>query len=139
MDMGMLAVDSPAELQASMPEEWAAWVSDSFHNRVPGGESGLDLARRLGPLIIEIERLRRPALIVSHARTLGMLMAYFTRCDVRSVAVSDAPVVPRGVLVELRPTLYGWTETRFDLGESRDIEALALQPLPPPSGPCYHS
>lgn len=42
------------ELQAAYPEEWQARLDDIVHYRVPGGESLLEMAERVRPVIREI-------------------------------------------------------------------------------------
>jgi broad specificity phosphatase PhoE len=44
---------------------------------VLGGESIVDVVMRLQPFVIELERQRRPVLVVSHLSTLQVLLAYF--------------------------------------------------------------
>jgi alpha-ribazole phosphatase/probable phosphoglycerate mutase len=42
------------ELQATYPEQWQARLDDIVHYRVPGGESLLDMAERVRPVIREL-------------------------------------------------------------------------------------
>merc|ERR1712217_937830 len=65
------------QIQQRMPEEFALWKSDPVRYRFPGGESFLDMNKRLTDVVMEIERERNPVLIVSHLSACQSLLAYF--------------------------------------------------------------
>lgn len=56
------------ELQAAYPEEWQARLDDIVHYRVPGGESLLEMAERVRPVIREIVAAHQgeEVLVVGH-------------------------------------------------------------------------
>jgi alpha-ribazole phosphatase len=56
------------ELQATYPEQWQARLNDIVHYRVPGGESLLDMAQRVRPVISEIvaAHLGEELLVIGH-------------------------------------------------------------------------
>lgn len=99
-------------LKESFPDEWRRFqeAGDKVHHRVTGGESLADVVARLQPLVIEIEREKRPVLIVSHLSTLQVLYAYF-----KSLPLSSCPDIqlPMNQLIEFSPHQYGWVEKRF--------------------------
>lgn len=100
------------EIEQKYPEEFTARSQDKLRYRYPMGESYEDLVRRLEPVIIELERLRKPILIVGHRATLRCLYGYLcdkTRDDVPHLSL------PLHTVVKLTPTAYGTQEERFRL------------------------
>jgi 6-phosphofructo-2-kinase/fructose-2,6-biphosphatase 2 len=88
-----------------MPEDFAQWQKDPFHYRFLGGESILDMNKRLCEVVLEIERLREPVVVVSHLSTIQSLIAYFTSKDPNAIPFIS---VPRHSVVRLVPSIYGW-------------------------------
>lgn len=101
-----------AEIAARHPDEFAARSADKLRYRYPQGESYMDLIDRLHPAIIDLERLRRPVLVVAHQAVVRCLYAYFT-----GVPVDAAPhvAVPLHTVIDLTPTSYGCAEVRHTL------------------------
>ena len=106
------------EIQSRYPEEFAARRADKLSYRYPRGESYEDVIRRLGPLVIELERGHRPLLIVAHQAVLRALYAYLTGLPRQS---SPRLALPLHSIVEITPNPYGYDERRIELG-----------PRPPP-------
>ena len=96
----------------------------------------MDVVNRLAPFVIELERSRRPVVIVSHLSTLQVLLAYFkgipveacvdlafpmntlvefTPHQVRCSAVHPADSAPRALTLPYSPSTpqYGWLEKRY--------------------------
>ena len=71
--------------------------------RFPEGESYLDLAQRLQPAIIELERLKSPVVIISHRSVLRVLRSYFT-----GISMDDMPYVqfPQHSVCKVRGALF---------------------------------
>jgi len=99
-----------------MPEEYAKWKEDPFRYRFPGGESYMDLCHRLSSLVLELERTRKPVVVISHQSTLQALYAYF-----RAVPVRKAPGVDlqRHSVIVLTPHNYGWKESRLNVDDEK--------------------
>ena len=68
--------------------------------------------RRLEPVIVEIERERRPLLIVAHQAVLRALYAYLMDRPLREVPYLP---IPLHTVIELVPTTYSCDEKRFEL------------------------
>jgi broad specificity phosphatase PhoE/predicted kinase len=100
------------EIRERQPDEYAARKADKFGYRYPRGESYADLIQRLEPMITEIERQRRPVLIVSHQAVSRVLYGYLL-----GKAQAECPYldVPLHTVIEMRPTAYGYDEKRFAL------------------------
>ena len=68
---------SYAQIQAQLPEEYAARTARQVHaTAIRAGESYEDVIQRLDPVIIQLERQRRPVLVIAHKAVLRALYAY---------------------------------------------------------------
>lgn len=85
-------------------EFYARWKKDPLRVRFPGGESYMDVIKRLEGLLIEVEMCTRPVLLVSHLIVLQLLIAYF-----RDLPVEEAwkLSVPKSTLIEVTPLSGG--------------------------------
>jgi broad specificity phosphatase PhoE len=100
------------QIRKQLPDEYAARKKDKFHYRYPRGESYHDVIQRLEPVIIELERTRKPVLVIAHNAVLRALYAYF-----QGVPPEQCPYLslPLHSVVQLRPNAYGCHETRVML------------------------
>jgi broad specificity phosphatase PhoE/predicted kinase len=112
IDGGICDSMSHAQIQEQLPEEYAARRRNKFTYRYPRGESYQDLIVRLDPVIIELERTRKPVLVIAHNAVLRALYAYF-----QGVARERCPylAIPLHTVIELTPHAYGCHETRMPL------------------------
>jgi broad specificity phosphatase PhoE/predicted kinase len=103
---------SYAQIQEHLPEEYEARTRDKFTYRYPRGESYQDIILRLDPVIIELERTRKPVLVIAHNAVLRALYAYF-----QGVSRERCPhlAIPLHTVIELTPHAYGCHETRMPL------------------------
>lgn len=100
------------EIRTTLPKEHAARREAKLTYRYPRGESYVDVIRRLEPVIVELERERRPVLVVSHQAVLRALYAYLMDRPPKEVPYLP---VPLHTLVKLTPTTYGCEEERVEL------------------------
>ncbi len=100
------------EIAAAMPSEYEGRQADKFRYRYPRGESYQDVIQRLEPVIFELERERRPVLIIGHQAVLRALYAYMM-----DRPPNECPFVsiPLHTILELEPTAYGCDERRIEL------------------------
>ena len=112
IDAGICDGMSYAQIQQQLPDEFAARRKDKFHYRYPRGESYHDVIQRLDPVIIELERTRRPVLVIAHNAVVRALYAYFT-----GVPPEQCPhlPIPLHTILQLHPHAYGCDETRVAL------------------------
>ncbi len=101
-----------AQIESRWPDEFASRKADKLRYRYPLGESYEDVIARLDPVILELERMRRPAVVVAHQAVLRGLIAYFTG---RPAADSPHLDVPLHTVIRLTPNAYGCDDTRFPL------------------------
>jgi 6-phosphofructo-2-kinase len=82
------------DIERLYPEEYNARKNNKLYYRFPGmgGESYLDVIRRVNPLIIELERMTDNILIVTHRVVLRILLAYFLDVEKEKVPNIDVPL-----------------------------------------------
>ncbi|KAM0287420.1 hypothetical protein ACHAQH_000370 [Verticillium albo-atrum] len=85
------------------PEEVEKHELDPYHHRYPRAESYHDLAVRLEPIILELEREQNDLLIIAHESVLRVLYAYLMHCS-----TMDIPILkfPRDEIIEIIPAAY---------------------------------
>ncbi|KAK2048806.1 6-phosphofructo-2-kinase [Colletotrichum somersetense] len=106
------------------PEEVEKHELDPYHHRYPRAESYHDLAVRLEPIILELEREQSDLLIIAHESVLRVLYAYLMHC-----ATMDIPVLkfPRDEIIEIIPAAYQ--------NEAKRIHIPGIDPKITPSSP----
>ncbi|SPO00609.1 related to 6-phosphofructo-2-kinase/fructose-2,6-bisphosphate 2-phosphatase [Cephalotrichum gorgonifer] len=106
------------------PEEVEKHEKDPYHHRYPRAESYHDLAVRLEPIILELEREQSDLLIIAHESVLRVLYAYLMHCS-----TMDIPFLrfPRDEIIEIRPAAYQ--------NESQRIHIPGVDPKIIPSSP----
>lgn len=80
-----------AEIKELYPEELAKYQLDPYHHRYPRGESYHDLAVRLEPIILELERASDDVLIVAHESVLKVLYGYLMACHSADIPFLSLP------------------------------------------------
>jgi 6-phosphofructo-2-kinase / fructose-2,6-biphosphatase 4 len=65
------------QILARWPEETGRRKRDPYHHRYPRAESYHDLANRLWPVMLEMEREVSDLCIIAHESVLRVLCAYF--------------------------------------------------------------
>jgi broad specificity phosphatase PhoE/predicted kinase len=112
IDAGVCDGMTYEEIAESMPHEYEGRQADKFRYRYPRGESYQDVIQRLEPVIFELERERRPVLIIGHQAVLRALYAYMM-----DRPPNECPFVsiPLHTILELEPTAYGCDERRIEL------------------------
>jgi broad specificity phosphatase PhoE len=84
------------------PAEAAARAADKFHYRYPRGESYVDVVQRLEPVLLELERVERPVLVISHQAIMRVLVSYFRDVPPEKIPHMDMPL---HTLVEITPSV----------------------------------
>lgn len=94
---------SEAQIEKLYPEEYSEHQYNAYHHRYPRAESYHDLAVRMEPLIMEMERTRGDLVVVAHESVLRVLYGYLMACR-----VSDIPFLsfPKDEIVEIVPNAY---------------------------------
>ncbi|UNI18930.1 hypothetical protein JDV02_005160 [Purpureocillium takamizusanense] len=85
------------------PEEVEKHEMDPYHHRYPRAESYHDLAVRLEPIILELEREQNDLLIIAHESVLRVLYAYLMHCSTMEI---PALKFPRDEIIEIIPAAY---------------------------------
>ncbi|KAI1754595.1 bifunctional 6-phosphofructo-2-kinase/fructose-2,6-bisphosphate 2-phosphatase [Xylaria castorea] len=106
------------------PEEIEKHELDPYHHRYPRAESYHDLAVRLEPIILELEREQNDLVIIAHESVLRVLYAYLMHCS-----TMDIPKLtfPRNEIIEIIPAAYQ--------NEAKRIHIPGLDPSTVPGSP----
>lgn len=106
------------------PEEIEKHEYDPYHHRYPRAESYHDLAVRLEPIILELEREQNDLLIIAHESVLRVLYAYLMHCSTREIPTLR---FPRNEIIEIIPAAYQ--------NEAKRIHIPGLDPRNIPGSP----
>ncbi|KAI9793401.1 MAG: hypothetical protein M1816_000293 [Peltula sp. TS41687] len=100
---GVCETMSEEAIRETMPEEIAKHEADPYHHRYPRSESYHDLAVRLEPVILELEREENDVLLIAHESVMRVLYGYLMACN-----AADIPnlTFPRNEIVEIIPASY---------------------------------
>ncbi|KAK4127628.1 bifunctional 6-phosphofructo-2-kinase/fructose-2,6-bisphosphate 2-phosphatase [Parathielavia appendiculata] len=115
---------SERAIRAMYPEEVEKHELDPYHHRYPRAESYHDLAVRLEPIILELEREQNDLLIIAHESVLRVLYSYLMHCS-----TMDIPKLkfPRDEIIEIIPAAYQ--------NEAKRIHIPGLDPKTIPGSP----
>ncbi|KAF2000888.1 6-phosphofructo-2-kinase/fructose-2,6-bisphosphatase-like protein [Amniculicola lignicola CBS 123094] len=135
MNPGVCEKMSERRIREEMPDEVTKHESDPYHHRYPRAESYHDLAVRMEPIILELEREENDILIIAHESVLRVLYGYLMACN-----AADIPKLefPRDEIIEIIPSSYNNVAKRIkipDLPDSMIPDSPEDIKIPvPPSG-----
>lgn len=109
-----------AEISERYPEDWKARQRDKLHYRYPRGESYMDVIQRVEAVVLELERQRRPILVISHQAVLRAIYGYLMGREPDEIPHLS---IPLHTVLELTPKAYGSEERRFPLGPALPAHA----------------
>lgn len=130
LNPGVCEKMSERRIREKFPEEVAKHEADPYHHRYPRAEVGLkyafhpvranrvqsyhDLAVRLEPIILELEREQNDLLIIAHESVLRVLYGYLMACN-----APDIPTLsfPRNEIIEIVPASYDNKAKRINIGD----------------------
>ncbi|KAI9746339.1 MAG: hypothetical protein M1818_000051 [Claussenomyces sp. TS43310] len=127
MNPGICEKMSERRIREEFPEEVKKHELDPYHHRYPRAESYHDLAVRLEPIILELEREQNDLLIIAHESVLRVLYGYLMACD-----AMDIPTLkfPRNEIIEIIPASYQNEAKRIPIhGVPHDIVAPSPEDL----------
>ncbi|KAK2743108.1 hypothetical protein FQN55_007559 [Onygenales sp. PD_40] len=103
LNPGVCEKMSEKRIREEYPDEVAKHDLDPYHHRYPRAESYHDLAVRLEPIILELEREQNDLLIIAHESVLRVLYGYLMACN-----AADIPFLsfPRDEIIEIIPASY---------------------------------
>ncbi|KAK6438716.1 hypothetical protein LTR95_005077 [Oleoguttula sp. CCFEE 5521] len=133
LNPGVCEKMSERKIREQFPEEVGKHEQDPYHHRYPRAESYHDLAVRLEPIILELEREQNDLLIIAHESVLRVLYGYLMACS-----ATDIPALqfPRDEIIEIIPASYNNSAKRIHIdglperlvpGSPEDIKI----PVPP--------
>ncbi|KAI4141764.1 MAG: hypothetical protein LQ340_007546 [Diploschistes diacapsis] len=114
LNPGVCEKMSERRIREKFPEEVAKHEADPYHHRYPRAESYHDLAVRLEPIILELEREQNDLLIIAHESVLRVLYGYLMACN-----APDIPTLsfPRNEIIEIVPASYDNKAKRINIGD----------------------
>lgn len=95
---GVVADLTEEEIKKLYPKEYQESLNDRYHFRYPRAESYHDLAVRMEPLLLEMERMCGDILIIGHESTLKVLYGYLMACTCEELPSLE---FPREELIEI--------------------------------------
>lgn len=107
-----------SEFQQRAPEEHALRAKDKLRYRYPQGESYLDLVQRIQPVAMEIEREKRPVLVIAHQAVLRCILAFFQGTLLHAM---PELYVPLHTVLQLTITPHGCDVEHICLNEEADL------------------
>ncbi|CAF9911477.1 MAG: hypothetical protein HETSPECPRED_000344 [Heterodermia speciosa] len=117
LNPGVCEKMSESRIRSEYPDEVAKHEADPYHHRYPRAESYHDLAVRLEPVILELEREQNDLLIIAHESVLRVLYGYLMACN-----ATDIPELsfPRNEIVEIIPASYQNEATQIPIPDLPD-------------------
>lgn len=109
LNPGVCEKMSERRIRQEFPEEVAKHEQDPYHHRYPRAESYHDLAVRLEPIILELEREQNDILIIAHESVLRVLYGYLMACNATDIPKLD---FPRNEIIEVSLLLALFRSTR---------------------------
>lgn len=100
------------QIREQYPEDWERHLLDPFHHRYPRGESYHDLAVRMEPIILELEREKNDLLIIAHESVLRVMYGYLMACSTQDIPYL---IFPRNQIVEIIPDSYNNRAKRISI------------------------
>lgn len=95
---GVVADLTEEQIKEKYPDEYSEYLKDRYHYRFPRAESFHDLAVRMEPLLLEMERMQGDVLIIGHESTLKVLYGYLMACTCEELPSLS---FPRDKLIEI--------------------------------------
>jgi len=117
LDGGDLNGMSYEQIKTEFPDIWQKRELDKLHFRYPGagGESYTDVIHRLGPVIIELERMNQSCIVISHLAVQRCIFAYFANTPMEEIPHLDMAI---HTLYELCPSPHGTQVKKTNLRTS---------------------
>ncbi len=117
---------TPAEVNREFHDEYVRWLADPGWNSPSGGEKGIDIARRSGAVLEEIEQTYDSGnvLVVSHKATIRIMLCSLLGIDVGRyrdrilmpvASVSIVEFTERGPLLRGLGDRYHLSQSKRDL------------------------
>ena len=82
---------SEVKIRQQFPDEVKRHEADPYHHRYPRAESYHDLAVRMEPIILELEREENDLLIIAHESVLRVLYGYLMACNAADIPRLEFP------------------------------------------------
>ncbi|KAL6453865.1 hypothetical protein SBY92_005440 [Candida maltosa Xu316] len=102
------------EIKEKFPLEYAQYDRDPYHYRFPRAESYHDLAIKVEPLILEMERMSGDLLIIADETVLRVFYGYLMSCSSSEIATLD---FKQDEIIEVKFNAYSNSATKIKITE----------------------
>ncbi|CAI5758952.1 unnamed protein product [Candida verbasci] len=86
---GIVGCMNDEEIKLTYPDEYQQYLQDPYHYRFPRAESYHDLAIKIEPLILEMERMSGDILIIADETVLKVFYGYLLSCSCYDIPTLD--------------------------------------------------
>ena len=100
------------DIEIKFPKEYIKRKKNKLNYRYPQGESYMDVIQRIEPMIFEIERSKKPIIIIGHQAMLRCLYGYFSNVNLDEIPHIDMPL---NQVIKFVPKEYGFIEEKFNI------------------------
>ncbi|CAK9438550.1 uncharacterized protein LODBEIA_P27740 [Lodderomyces beijingensis] len=114
---GVVGTMSETEIQQKFPEEYAQFLKDPYHYRFSRAESYHDLAIKIEPLILEMERMSGDILIIADDTILKVFYGYLMSCSCYDIPALN---FKQDEIIEIKFNAYSNTARRIKIKEFVD-------------------
>lgn len=106
---------SDTEIKTKYPDDYKNHKRDPYHHRYARAESYHDLAVKIEPLILEMERMSGDLLIIADESVLRVFYGYLMACSCYEIPYLQFPT---SELIEIKFNAYSNTATRIPILEA---------------------
>lgn len=103
---------SAERIKQEAPQEHDARQRDKLRYRYPKGESYLDVVQRVRPVLLDLDRERRPAVMIAHQAVLRTVLAFFLGTPLEDMPQLE---IPLHTVLQLVVTPHGCDVTHIEL------------------------
>ncbi|KAG7660455.1 uncharacterized protein J8A68_006036 [[Candida] subhashii] len=114
---GIVGNLSDEEIKQKFPDEYAQYDMDPYHYRFPRAESYHDLAIKIEPLILEMERMSGDILIIADDTVLKVFYGYLMSCSCYDIPDLDFKT---DEIIEIKFNAYSNSAERIKIKEYDD-------------------
>ena len=111
---GVVAAMTDEEIQRKFPTEYELFIADPYHHRFSRAELYHDLAIKIEPLILEMERMSGDILIIADETILRVLHGYLMACSCYDIPCLEFST---NEIVEVKYSAYSNTASRIPIEE----------------------
>lgn len=114
---GIVGQMSDEEIKEKFPTQYEQFLKDPYHHRFSRSESYHDLAIKIEPLILEMERMSGDILIIADDTVLKVFYGYLLACSCYDIPSLEFPT---DEIIEIKFNAYSNTANRIPIHDFND-------------------